>query len=377
MATATVLGEQARALIDLHGQHAHQSLLAPQRATSGARPVRGHRPRTPARGSAERRRIAAALEELGGDAGARAREADLLRFQVREIDEAALADPDEDASLDARRTASPTRWPTARRRLGPSRRHRRRRRRGRPGRAGGRRPGRPRSLRRGRRAAPFGRRPSSPTCGAEVRTTGEAHRGRSRAASPRSATRRQLLVELRRKYGSAPRTPGARRAAPAPSPTSSPTGPRCAERWPRSTATTPGPPPSTASRRGAPGRRRVSAARVGAAGVQRRPAWPRAVEATWPSWPWPGPLRGRGGRRRSRRRRHLHAGRQPRLGTGPLAKVASGGELARAMLALRLVLSVAPPVLVFDEVDAGIGGAAAGGRPSPLPRWVATTRCWW
>jgi DNA repair protein RecN (Recombination protein N) len=43
----------------------------------------------------------------------------------------------------------------------------------------------------------------------------------------------------------------------------------------------------------------------------------------------------------------------------PLAKVASGGELARAMLALRLVLTAGPPTLVFDEVDAGIGGRAA------------------
>jgi DNA repair protein RecN (Recombination protein N) len=43
----------------------------------------------------------------------------------------------------------------------------------------------------------------------------------------------------------------------------------------------------------------------------------------------------------------------------PLAKVASGGELARIMLAIRLVLTKAPPTLVFDEVDAGIGGEAA------------------
>ena len=43
----------------------------------------------------------------------------------------------------------------------------------------------------------------------------------------------------------------------------------------------------------------------------------------------------------------------------PLAKVASGGELARAMLALRLVLTEAPDTLVFDEVDAGVGGEAA------------------
>jgi len=43
----------------------------------------------------------------------------------------------------------------------------------------------------------------------------------------------------------------------------------------------------------------------------------------------------------------------------PLGRAASGGELARTMLALRLELSAAPPTLVFDEVDAGIGGAAA------------------
>ncbi|MGZ0229468.1 MAG: DNA repair protein RecN, partial [Acidimicrobiales bacterium] len=43
----------------------------------------------------------------------------------------------------------------------------------------------------------------------------------------------------------------------------------------------------------------------------------------------------------------------------PLAKVASGGELARTMLALQLVLSEGPPLLIFDEVDAGVGGAAA------------------
>ncbi len=43
----------------------------------------------------------------------------------------------------------------------------------------------------------------------------------------------------------------------------------------------------------------------------------------------------------------------------PLASAASGGELARVMLALRLVISAGPPVLVFDEVDAGIGGQVA------------------
>lgn len=50
----------------------------------------------------------------------------------------------------------------------------------------------------------------------------------------------------------------------------------------------------------------------------------------------------------------------------PLARVASGGELSRTMLALRLVLSGGPPVAVFDEVDAGIGGAAAASVAAAL-----------
>jgi DNA repair protein RecN (Recombination protein N) len=46
---------------------------------------------------------------------------------------------------------------------------------------------------------------------------------------------------------------------------------------------------------------------------------------------------------------------------GPLGRVASGGELSRLMLALKVVLVAgsAVPTLVFDEVDSGIGGATA------------------
>lgn len=45
----------------------------------------------------------------------------------------------------------------------------------------------------------------------------------------------------------------------------------------------------------------------------------------------------------------------------PLARVASGGELSRVMLAMKSVLAETDhvPVLIFDEVDAGIGGAVA------------------
>ncbi|MEW6271013.1 MAG: DNA repair protein RecN [Thermodesulfobacteriota bacterium] len=50
----------------------------------------------------------------------------------------------------------------------------------------------------------------------------------------------------------------------------------------------------------------------------------------------------------------------PGEGARPLARIASGGELSRLMLALRNVAGGAPvPTLVFDEVDAGIGGATA------------------
>ncbi|HEY8099213.1 MAG TPA: DNA repair protein RecN [Burkholderiaceae bacterium] len=52
-----------------------------------------------------------------------------------------------------------------------------------------------------------------------------------------------------------------------------------------------------------------------------------------------------------------HAGTTPR----PLAKVASGGELARIALAISVITSsaTATPTLIFDEVDSGIGGAVA------------------
>ncbi|HPZ13641.1 MAG TPA: DNA repair protein RecN [Bacillota bacterium] len=50
-------------------------------------------------------------------------------------------------------------------------------------------------------------------------------------------------------------------------------------------------------------------------------------------------------------------GEEPR----PLARIASGGEMSRVMLAIKSVLAVADamPTMVFDEVDAGIGGEAA------------------
>ena len=54
----------------------------------------------------------------------------------------------------------------------------------------------------------------------------------------------------------------------------------------------------------------------------------------------------------------LNLGDPPR----PLARIASGGETARLMLAIKTILSAADriPILVFDEVDAGVGGRVGG-----------------
>jgi DNA repair protein RecN (Recombination protein N) len=51
----------------------------------------------------------------------------------------------------------------------------------------------------------------------------------------------------------------------------------------------------------------------------------------------------------------------PKQPLGPLAKVASGGELSRIALSIQVVTSEVGevPTLIFDEVDAGIGGAVA------------------
>jgi DNA repair protein RecN (Recombination protein N) len=61
---------------------------------------------------------------------------------------------------------------------------------------------------------------------------------------------------------------------------------------------------------------------------------------------------------------------------GPLAKIASGGELARVMLALKVVLARvdSTPCLVFDEVDTGIGGATADAVGERLARLGASAQ---
>ncbi|MDE2228978.1 MAG: DNA repair protein RecN [Alphaproteobacteria bacterium] len=71
-----------------------------------------------------------------------------------------------------------------------------------------------------------------------------------------------------------------------------------------------------------------------------------------------------------RERVHFEVATNPGVPAGPLAKVASGGELSRFMLALKVVLARTSPVptLVFDEVDSGIGGAVAAAVGDRLHR---------
>jgi DNA repair protein RecN (Recombination protein N) len=67
-----------------------------------------------------------------------------------------------------------------------------------------------------------------------------------------------------------------------------------------------------------------------------------------------------------------HVGSEPR----PIARGASGGELSRVMLAIEVVLAATDPVptFVFDEVDAGVGGASATEIGRRLARLAQTSQ---
>jgi DNA repair protein RecN (Recombination protein N) len=99
MAPLAALGEAAAELVEIHGQHEHRALVAPaaQRnvldafAGTDLSRVRAIRSQLHA--------LDEALAGLGGDAQQRAREADVLRYQVEEIAHAHLDDPDEEDSL--------------------------------------------------------------------------------------------------------------------------------------------------------------------------------------------------------------------------------------------------------------------------------------
>jgi DNA repair protein RecN (Recombination protein N) len=100
MASIGTLAERAAELIELHGQHQHRSLIHTD-AQRRALDAYGHIDLGPLQSARSAlRRLVAESEALGGDARQRAREVDLLRYQVDEIDSASIQDPDEDERLE-------------------------------------------------------------------------------------------------------------------------------------------------------------------------------------------------------------------------------------------------------------------------------------
>jgi len=73
----------------------------------------------------------------------------------------------------------------------------------------------------------------------------------------------------------------------------------------------------------------------------------------------------------------FEASTNPGSKTGPIDRIASGGELARFLLALKVVLAdiSATMTLIFDEVDSGVGGAVAAAVGNRLARLGENLQC--
>ena len=345
LATAAELAERGRALVDLHGQHAHQSLLSPRMQRAALDHFAGI---DLGLLGAARDRVKAldeALAGLGGDARARARELDLLRFQLSELDAASLDDPDEDRILEAEEDALAD--ATAHREAAAAAYDALT---GDPGALdavglamaaiGGRRPfadveGRLRAL-----------QAELAEAASDLREAGDAIvDGPERLDEVRA--RRRLLRELCRKYGEQLSEVMA---------FESETRTRLAELESHGLRVE----ALEEERKGAVAEVERAAAAVARARRAAAPALAARVQEHLRSLAMPGArlevaVDGPGPADDVELLLAANRGAPPL----PLAKVASGGELARAMLAARLVLSEAPPTLVFDEVDAGVGGEAA------------------
>ncbi len=99
--TVSAVAEACRELVELHGQHAHQSLLSPARQRELLDAFGSIDLHVLNEARADLAGIEAEMYSLGGDERERARQIDLLRHQVNELDTAALQDRDEDEHLAA------------------------------------------------------------------------------------------------------------------------------------------------------------------------------------------------------------------------------------------------------------------------------------
>ncbi len=341
--TATVLAEMATTLVDLHGQHAHQSLLGVE-AQRGALDTFGKvdlaaldQLRT------EANEVDNALAELGGDERSRARELDLVRYQVDELDQAALEDPDEDAALHDREeflANAVAHQETAQNALALL--------------AGdeGARDVMAQALQSVAAGGPFTQLADRlRSIVADLDDATDALRSLTEEIEPdpealdQVQARRRLLRELQRKYGDTVAEVMEERNRLAA---------RLTELEQHDVVA------AELDER----RSKIVAdlveeeARVLAQRKKAAPLLAKAIESMLPELAMPNAKIGVSVEGSDGAEVSFQLAANPGSPLQALAKVASGGELARAMLALRSVLSEAPPILVFDEVDAGIGGEA-------------------
>ncbi len=349
MAPVSALAETGARLLELHGQHSQQSLLdgpAQRRALDTFAGV-DLAPLIAARAAC--RTLVTELETLGGDDRARARQADLLRYQLAEIDDASLQGPDEDDELAAEEE-----------RLAEASAHRQAAASALAALDGGDHAaaavidllGTAQDALEGRGplAALAGRLASLQAEAADVATelrgvveTWEDDPERLEEVR----ARRQLLRELTRKYGEGSSgvlafAAEARRLLDELDAAEERAGLLQGELAAVDAAVAEAEAAVGATRRAAaPDLARATETRL------RTLAMPHARVEVAVAEDEPGDDV------------TFLLGANPGEAVLPLAKVASGGELARAMLALRLVLTDAPPTMVFDEIDAGVGGEAA------------------
>jgi DNA repair protein RecN (Recombination protein N) len=348
MAPVGALGDVAAELVEIHGQHEHRALVTPatQRnvldafADTDLSVVRALH--------SELRELDGALAALGGDEQQRAREADVLRYQVREIEVARLEDPDEEAGLRAEEDRLADAGAFREAALGaaelldPA-----------GGEGGAAEPISAAIAALSGRDA-FGEYRTR-VAAAAVELSDVAHGLRDEAEGweddparlAEVQERRRLLAELRRKYGEdlAAVLTFAKEAAARLAALEDAEGEavRLAARRRK------------LSKELEEAEAAVRGVRVSAAGQ-----FGHGVEEHLGDLAMPGA-------RLEVRLAPEGAGEPVELWLGanigeplqPLSRAASGGELARAMLAIRLVGLGGPQTMVFDEVDAGVGGAAA------------------
>jgi DNA repair protein RecN (Recombination protein N) len=342
-ATAAALAELGARLVDLHGQHSHQSLLRAD-AQREALDLYGRVDLTEL--VAARRALAAvdaALADLGGDERARARELDLVRFQVDELDSADLERPDEDAELDRteellanavdHQELASTVLATlidddgARDQIASV-------------------------LAQLDADGPFAE-PAIRLRGvvAELEDVGDLVRSIGDGIEPdpeeleRVQARRRLLRELCRKYGDDLAAVIDERDS---------LRMRLKELEDHDIVAA----ELDARRNEATARLADAQAQVRKAREAAAPGLAKAIEGNLTDLAMPKARIGIDVAGPDGGEVELQLAANPGTPLQALAKVASGGELARTMLAVRGVLSEAPPVLVFDEVDAGVGGQA-------------------